>query len=234
MTDVPTQVILAAFKDEHGADAALEQLKAAQKEHLIDIRNAAVLRCDQEGKVHIKEPTDMGGGRGAVIGGVVGGLAGLLLGPVGWVAAGGAAIGGIAAKMRDSGFDDSRLRELAKSLQPGTSAILAVIDHVWVKELEAELQRAGADVVTQELSADIAESLKSGQDVAYTALVTDDAVITARVTADQPAGSASGASAAQAPAKAAPSETTPAAAAPGETTPAPAAVSSEGAEPRSA
>jgi hypothetical protein len=32
MADVPTQVILAAFKDEGGADAALGQLKEAQKE----------------------------------------------------------------------------------------------------------------------------------------------------------------------------------------------------------
>src|SRR4051794_17012358 len=104
MTNAPTQVILAAFKTENGADDALEQLRDAQKQHLIDIDNVAVVRCDQQGKVHIKEPTDMGAGRGAAIGAVVGGLAGLLFGPVGWVAVGGAAVGGVAAKVRDSGF----------------------------------------------------------------------------------------------------------------------------------
>jgi uncharacterized membrane protein len=224
MTEVPTQVILAAFKDEQGADAALKQLREAQKEHLIDLRNAAVLRRDQEGKLHISEPTDMGGGRGAAIGGLVGGLAGVLLGPVGWAALGGAAIGGMAAKLHDSGFKDDRLRQLGESLEPGTSAILAVIDHIWVKELEEELQKAGADTVTEQLSADIAASLKSGQDVAYTAIVTDDTVVAARATVDHsaaPAASPAAPAESAAPASAAPST------APAESSPAPA----EGAKP---
>jgi uncharacterized membrane protein len=186
MSAPPRQVILAAFKTEHGAEAALEDLRTAEKQHLIDMPNVAILRCDQEGKLHIKEPTDTGFGRGAAIGGVVGVIAGLLFGPVGLATAGGAAIGGFSARMRDSGFEDERLRQLGRSLQPGTSAILAVIDHTWVSQLEAELQRAGADVVTKELAADIEAELKSGHAVAYTAVVTDDAVIVARTT-DEPA-----------------------------------------------
>jgi len=180
----PTQVILAAFKDENGADAALAQLKGAQKEHLIAISNVAVLRKDQEGKLHIKEPTDMGAGRGAVIGGVLGGLTGLVFGPIGLAAVGGAAIGGVIARLRDSGFKDDRLRQLGENLQPGSSAILAVIEHIWVTELQTELEKAGADVVTEELGADIAAQLKAGQNVAYTAVATQDAVAVARVTTE--------------------------------------------------
>lgn len=179
----PTQVILAAFRDENGADAALEQLKAAKKEHLIAIHNVAVLRKDQEGKLHIKEPTDMGAGRGAVAGGVLGGLTGLIFGPIGLAAVGGAAIGGVIARLHDSGFKDERLRQLGENLQPGSSAILAVIEHIWVTELQAELEKAGADVVTEEIGADIAAQLKAGQDVAYTAVATDTAVAAARITA---------------------------------------------------
>jgi uncharacterized membrane protein len=178
----PTQVILAAFKDENAADAALEQLKAAKKEHLIEIQNVAVLRKDQDGKLHIKEPTDMGAGRGAVIGGVLGGLTGLVFGPIGLAAVGGAAIGGVIARLRDSGFKDDRLRQLGENLQPGSSAILAVIEHIWVLELQAELEKAGAEVVTEELGADIAAQLKAGQDVAYTAVATQNAVGVARIT----------------------------------------------------
>jgi uncharacterized membrane protein len=173
MTEAPKQVILAAFRDEYGADAALQELRKAQKEHLIDIDNVAVLVRDQSGKLHIKEPTDMGGGRGAVIGGSVGALAGLLFAPLGLAVAGGAAIGGVAAKLHDSGFQDESLRQLGQGLQPGTSAILALIEHTWVVELEAELERAGAEVVRQELAADMAEQLKSGHAVAYTAVVAE-------------------------------------------------------------
>ena len=50
------------------------------------------------------------------------------VGPIGLAATvGGAAIGGLAAKLHDSGFNDERLRRLGQSLQPNTSAILAVI-----------------------------------------------------------------------------------------------------------
>jgi uncharacterized membrane protein len=183
MADVPTQVVLAAFHDEDGAEAALKQLVVAQMDHLIKIENVAVLRCDQQGKLSIKEPTDRGFAEGAVIGAAVGALVGVLFGPlVLATAAGGAALGGLVAQLHDSGFDDNRLRELGKSLQPGTSAILAVIDHVWVAELEAELRKAGAEIATQQLGADIAEQLKAGNDVAYTAITAGDTSVVARAT----------------------------------------------------
>ena len=183
--NAPVEVILAAFNDEQGAEAALEALKEAQKEHLIDIDNTAILRRDKEGKLHIKEAKDMGGGRGAVVGGVAGAIAGVVFGPLVLAAAGGAALGGLVAKLHDSGFDDKRLKQLGENLQPGTSAIVAVIEHVWVTQLEEELRKAGADVATEALGADIAEQLKAGKDVAYVGLVTDDSVMTARATADR-------------------------------------------------
>jgi uncharacterized membrane protein len=183
MADIPTQVILAAFKDENGAEAALAQLNEAQKEHLIKIENVAVLRCDQQGKLSIDEPTDRGFAEGALIGAVVGAIVGVLFGPlVLATAAGGAALGGLVAKLHDSGFDDNRLRQLGTNLQPGTSAIVAVIDHEWVAELEAELRKAGADTATQQLGADIAEQLKAGHDVAYTAVAVGDTAVVARET----------------------------------------------------
>jgi hypothetical protein len=48
MADVPMQVILAAFKDEEGAEVALGQLNEAQQGHLIKIENVAVPRCNQQ------------------------------------------------------------------------------------------------------------------------------------------------------------------------------------------
>jgi hypothetical protein len=104
MSDVPLQVVIAAFKDENTANEALKALKQARNQGLIRIVDAAVLRKDEKGKLHIKETADMGGGKGAVIGGVAGGVIGLLAGPVGWAALGGAVLGGLAAKMKDGGF----------------------------------------------------------------------------------------------------------------------------------
>ena len=55
MADVPVQLIVAAFQDENGAEAALAELKEAKKEKLVNIKDAAVLRKDAKGELHIKE-----------------------------------------------------------------------------------------------------------------------------------------------------------------------------------
>ena len=183
MSDVPMQIIVAAFQDENEADQALKSLKEAKKEKLISIDNAAVIRKDEEGKLHIKETADMGGGKGAGIGTLVGGAIGLIGGPVGVVAGGalGAVVGGLTAKLYDGGFKDDRLRQIGTSLQPGTSAIVAVIEHRWVAELERELAEEGADVTTAALAADIAEQLQEGGEVSYTTLSSEEGVAAVRV-----------------------------------------------------
>lgn len=184
MSEAPVQLIVAAFQEEDGAKNALNELKAAKKDHLIKIDNAAVITKDQKGKVHIKETKDMGGGKGAVIGGVVGGAIGILTGGVGLAVVGaGALIGGLAAKLRDGGFKDDRLKKVGEGLTPGTSAIVALIEHVWVPELEAELQEAGADVLVESISADIATQLGAGGQVAYSALADEESLTTSRVAA---------------------------------------------------
>jgi len=165
-SDVPVEVVLAAFNDEDGAEKALGQLKQAKKDRLIGIRNAAVLWKDDKGKLHFKETADMRGGKGAVIGGVIGGVVGLIFPPsILASAAVGAAVGGFSAKLHDACFPDDRLREVGKGLKPNTSALIAVIEDVWVREVEAELQQYGADVVTEAVRADIASQLEAEQPV---------------------------------------------------------------------
>ncbi len=181
MSDVPVQVIVAAFQDENKANEALKALRDAKDRGLIKIVDAAVLRKDATGKLSIKETADMGGGKGAVIGGIAGGVIGLLAGPVGWAVLGGAAIGGLAAKLHDGGFKDERLKKLGEGLGPGNSAIVAVVEHTWVREVEKQMADAGAQVVTEQISADIAKQLQAGGEVAYTAVATGDALATSRV-----------------------------------------------------
>ncbi|MGD9144873.1 MAG: DUF1269 domain-containing protein [Anaerolineae bacterium] len=99
--------------------------------------------------------------------------------------AAGALIGGLAAKLRDSGFSDARLRTIGESLQPGTSAIMAVIEHKWVAELEKQLEETEADVTTMAIAADVAEQLDADREVAYTALSASDAFAAGRVAAGE-------------------------------------------------
>ena len=86
----------------------------------------------------------------------------MITGPVGWVALGGAAIGGLVAKLKDGGFDNSRLEQWGDQLKPGTSALVAVVDNIWVRDVEAALQKATRDIMTLEIGKDIATQLADG------------------------------------------------------------------------
>ncbi len=158
-SDVPTQVIVAAFDGMDSAKEAFDDLKQLEKEKSIKIENAAILRKDHDSKLHIRDVKDTTGTRGAVLGGVTGAIVGVIAGPVGWVALGGAAIGGLVAKLKDGGFDNSRLEQWGDRLQPGTSALVAVVDHIWVRDVEAALKEKARDVMTLEISDDIAAQL---------------------------------------------------------------------------
>ena len=182
MSDIPIQLIIAAFQDEKAAKEALKGLKQVQKEKLIKIENAAVLHKDEKGKLHIRETADTGGGKGAALGGVAGAAIGLIAGPALLVpAAVGALIGGLTAKLRDSGFSDERLKAIGDNLKPGTSAIIAVVEHRWVAEVEKAMAEANADIMTTALGADIATQLEAGHQVAYTAISSDQGFSAARV-----------------------------------------------------
>ena len=182
-SNVPVQVIVAAFPDEGRADAALKGLQELKKEHMIGILDAAIVRKDANGKLHVKETEDMGGGRGSVIGGGLGALVGLIGGPAGILVttAAGALIGGIAAKESDAGIPNERLQQLGAGLTPGSSAIVAVIEHRWVEDARQELAKEGADIMVQELSADVHRQLAAGGTVAYTTIAGADSVAAGRI-----------------------------------------------------
>jgi uncharacterized membrane protein len=180
MADVPVQVILAAFPDLESAGKALKALQEAKKEGLIDIEDAAVLIKDATGKVKITDTKDMGAGKGATIGAVTGAVIGVLAGPIGWLALGGGAIGGLAAKLKDGGFSDERLRTIADGLKPNSSALLAIIDHRWVAEVERQLAEQNAQVAVESIRDDIARQLTSGNEVLYTVGDAGDAVYAGR------------------------------------------------------
>jgi uncharacterized membrane protein len=159
-TEVPVDVVVAAFQDEKGATDALHELENAKKQGVINIKDAAVLRRDASNELHITETADKGFGKGAVMGGVTGAVVGVLAGPIGWAALGGAAIGGLAAKLSDGGFPDQRLKQIGEGLKPGSSAIVAVVEHEWVREVERRMEQRAADIITETIEQDIASQLE--------------------------------------------------------------------------
>jgi uncharacterized membrane protein len=116
-----------------------------------EIGNTAVLHVKADGTVKFVESKDWGAGRGGLLGGAIG----IIGGPIGMIAGGG--IGALAAKLRDSGFPDSQLEQLGKTLQPGGSAVVVEIGAGAVATAKELLGVLGANhVVVEELHSDVA------------------------------------------------------------------------------
>jgi uncharacterized membrane protein len=162
----PVEFVVAAFNDQQKAGEVLKSMKELEKEGVILLMNAAIMTKDAKGKISVKETKDVDAKHGAVFGAIVGGLLGLLGGPVGVVvgAAAGAATGGVAANTIDMGFSNDQLRDLQETLKPGSSAILALIQHEWVDRVVAEMEQFGAELYHQALKAEMAAQLEEGKE----------------------------------------------------------------------
>lgn len=171
--ETPSQVVAAFFEYEDGAKFSLEMLQESGLKKALG--DKALLSMDYDGKVSIKEYGDMGGGKGAVIGGALG----LLLPGIGTVigVAGGALIGGLAAKLHDAGFPNDQLKALGDQLKPNSSLLLAVVDGDQVEEVADKLRSANGHVIVEGLSQDAIDQL------AMTDFATDSATRTAVVSA---------------------------------------------------
>jgi len=171
----PVQAIVAAFNSPDAAGQILADLKQGRREGLIGIIDAAVVVKDADGKVKVTDAKKRGV-KGLVTGGVIGALIGLVAAPAAAVtaaaaagagAASGGALGGLTGKLRSAPLK-AELKDLAANMPPGSSAIVAVIEHDWVPQLQAELEIAGAQFVHDSIQADIVNQLNAGGNVLYT------------------------------------------------------------------
>jgi uncharacterized membrane protein len=169
----PVQLIVAAFNDAEEAGRLLDELKQGRRAGLIGIVDAAAVVKDAEGTLKITNAKHRGR-RGFFTGGAIGGTLALLAGPLGWAtAAGGGVLGALIGKVRNEPFSSS-VEDLAASLTPDSSLLVAVVEHRWVAMIEEMVAELGAAVVREELKAEIAEQLDAGGNVAFTFGASDE------------------------------------------------------------
>lgn len=127
------------FQTVDGADEVLSHVGSMQKQQLINVHDAAVVRRGDNGKPKIQQARSLVG-EGALGGAFWGMLIGMLfLAP--WLGAAiGAATGGLSGKMADFGIDDSFIREVGSKLSPGTSALFVLTSDAVVEKVAAELK----------------------------------------------------------------------------------------------
>lgn len=160
MNDELLHALVGTYNEEIDAEETLDTLIKKTKEGQIDIHDAALIIKDHEGAINVKDTANISTGRGAAIGGVIGGVIGLIAGPAGAVILGGtgAVIGG-ALTGGDEGIPDERLEKIGESLNPDTSAIVVIVDAVWVGEVESILQETASEVNVKELDSEISSQL---------------------------------------------------------------------------
>ena len=131
------------------------------EEVAIEVPNEAMLVKDQHGKTFLKETEDVDARHGALFGAITGGLIGLVSGPAGAIvgAADGAVTGGVAARGIDRGFPDEYLRGLQQGLQPGCSAIIALVKHEWVEKVTEALTEFEGQLFQRTLTEEVIEWL---------------------------------------------------------------------------
>jgi len=131
MPDIQTQnlqVLMAVYPTEEGAKETLKTIKKLQREDVLDLVDAATLVKTADGKVTADEVhmphAKSAGIKGAVIGGVIGLIfpPSILVGALAGLGAG-AATGAVAHKAKLP--DD--LKQAAEELDPGSSALIAVM-----------------------------------------------------------------------------------------------------------
>jgi uncharacterized membrane protein len=121
-----SHILVITFEDEEQAPRVLHSLKGLEHERLLNLKDAAVIVKDAEGKVHIKNMVESGVKIGAVTGGALGLLIGGLLFPVAGILMG-VAGGALVGKTLETGVDKKFIQEVRDSLTPGSSAILFIV-----------------------------------------------------------------------------------------------------------
>jgi uncharacterized membrane protein len=153
-------LIVVAYDDEHRALDMRLKLMKLQRDYLIDLEDAVVATKDTSGGVKLHQTVNLTAA-GAAGGGFWGALIGLVfLNPLLGIAAG-AASGALAGALTDVGINDDFMKELAATLQPGSSAVFVLVRKMTPDRVMDELRGTGGKILRTSLSHEQEERLQA-------------------------------------------------------------------------
>ena len=158
-----TLVAVIFKQDENGAANALTKLRKLQKEYLIDLEDAVIVRRGEDGKIKLEQSIDLTS-TFAISGALWGSLIGLILaGPLGWIVAGtaGAGFGVLTGHHTDYGIDDNFIKSLSDEVEPCCSALFVLIRKMTADRVLEELKGVGGKIIKTSLSKEEEERLQS-------------------------------------------------------------------------
>ena len=123
------RVVTATFATQGGATLALKRLEELEKQGILDVENTLTVDKSAWDTINVHQTTAGSAGHGAKVGAIVGAVAGLIFPPsILATTALGAAVGGMTGAMRGSIFDETEIKAVADSLEPGQSMLVAVVE----------------------------------------------------------------------------------------------------------
>ena len=153
-------LIVIGYPDVDQAEEVRLKLRKLHRDYLIDLDDAVVAVKDAGGKIKLHQAVNLTAA-GASSGGFWGMLIGMIfLNPLLGLAVG-ASAGAVSGSLTDVGINDDFMKNLAKTLTPGSSALFVLVRKMTPDKVLKELEGSGGTVIQTSLSDDDEEKLQA-------------------------------------------------------------------------
>jgi uncharacterized membrane protein len=153
-------LLVLKFDSEDGAAQMRDRLLSLQKQQLITIDDAAIMKKTADGKPKLEQLNNMAG-----VGALGGAFWGMLFGLLFFIPflgmAVGAAAGAIAGSMSDVGIDDKFIKQVGESITPGTSALFLLTSNAVVDKVLEQTKDLKYEVLQTNLSQENEDNLRA-------------------------------------------------------------------------
>src|SRR5499427_4009512 len=144
-------LVVVNYSDPYKAEEVRLKLRKLQSEYLLDLEDAVVAVKDQQGKVKLHQAVNLAAA-GALSGGFWGSLIGLIfLNPLQGLAVG-AGAGAVSGALTDVGINDNFMKDLARGLTPGSSALFVLVRKVTPDKVLEEIRGTGGKILKTSLN----------------------------------------------------------------------------------
>lgn len=156
-----SDLIIIGFPDEKGAQDVWDELVRLQRDYLVDLDDAAIVRRDQKGKLHVTTPAHHAVAWGTLSGLFWGVLIGLIfLGPFAPLAGvAGGLMGAALGTGEDLGIKGDFRQRVQDLVRPGTSAMLVILRKMTFDKFVEALRPYGGTILQTSLPRDAEQRL---------------------------------------------------------------------------
>ena len=141
MTTAPVQMLVVSFAEPNFSGEIIEELIRLRESNVVRLIDALAVQKGMDGELVAIQWSDLSLPDAEELGATVGALLGL--GFAGEAGAEAGAIVGADAGADGHLIDDDELWDVADSIEPGSAAAIALIEHLWAAPLRDAITRAG-------------------------------------------------------------------------------------------